>query len=315
MTYPQILLDTDMDSDCDDAGTLAVAEALERRGVAQLAGVLCSVPEPACAWYVRAVADHYGRSDLPIGSLQLPEWTTDPAYAGYRAHRERSKTNHMLYNEIVGGEWRERHPEVVFPDAVALYRQLLAQAEDGSITICAIGTLTALARLLVSPPDAISPLAGRALVAAKVKALVTMAEGWFPEGADVFNWKMDLKASARVLHDWPTTVVVSPWGREVCVGERFLPAAPADHPVARAYRIHLGTRAKTRPSWDQLAYLIAALGEDAPFRQHPGNGLQFDEATGKHHWQTGGGRFVHVEPTKSNQDLTRQVEDLMIEAL
>jgi len=315
MAYPKILLDTDMDSDCDDAGTLAVAEALERRGVARLCGVLCSIPEPACAWFLQAVAERYGRTDLPIGSLRLPEWTTSPVYAGYRAHRERAKANGTLYNETIGGEWHARHPEVVFPDAVAQYRHLLASAEDGSITICAIGTLTALARLLVSEPDGFSPLDGRALVAAKVKSLVTMAEGWFPEGADVFNWKMDLTASAQVLRDWPTAVVVSPWGREVCVGERFLAAAPADHPVARAYRIHLGTRATTRPSWDQLAYLIAALGEDAPFRQHPGHELSFEEATGKHQWRSGGGRFIHVEPTASNADLGREVEDLMIESL
>jgi hypothetical protein len=314
MPIPKILLDTDMDSDCDDAGTLAVAAALHRQGTAELAGVLCSIPEAACAWFSQAVLDEYG-IPAPVGSLRLPEWETNPAYAGCRAHRERAKANGTIYNEIIGGEWRERHPDTGFPDAVPLYRQLLAAAEDGSLTVCAIGTLTALARLLASEPDEISPLDGRSLVASKVATLVTMAEGWFPEGADVFNWKMDLKASARVLRDWPTTVVVSPWGRQVCVGERFQAEAPADHPVARAYRIHLGTRATTRPSWDQLAYLIAALGDDAPFLRHPGNELTFDEATGQHRWQTGGGRFVHVEPTEPDEELARRVEDLMIESL
>jgi hypothetical protein len=314
MPIPRILLDTDMDSDCDDAGTLAVATSLHRRGVAELAGVLCSIPEPACAWFSQAVLDEYG-IPAPVGSLRLPEWETAPVYAGYRAHRERAKNNGTIYNEVIGGEWHQDHPDAVFPDAVKLYRQLLSQAEDGSATICAIGTLTALARLLASEPDEFSPLDGRSLVAAKVDRLVTMAEGWFPEGADVFNWKMDLKASARVLRDWPTTVVVSPWGRQVCVGESFLAEAPAAQPVARAYRIHLGARATTRPSWDQLAYLIAALGEDAPFRQHPDNELVFDEATGQHRWQTGGGRFVHVEPTESDEELARRVEDLMIESL
>jgi hypothetical protein len=314
MTSPLILLDTDMDSDCDDAGTLAVAVSLQRQGIAKLAGVVCSISEPACAWYTKAVLEEYG-IDTPVGSLCLPEWQTSSVYEGYRTHRERAKANGTLYNEIVGGEWRERNPGVEFPEGVALYRQLLADAVDGSITICAIGTLTALARLLGSGPDEISPLNGRDLVAAKVRSLVTMAEGWFPEGADVFNWRMDLGATARVLRGWPTPVVVSPWGREVCVGERFMAEAPTDHPVARAYRIHLGTRATTRSSWDQLAYLIAALGEDAPFRQFPGNELTFDEVTGQHQWQTGGGRFVHLEPKESNDELARQVEDLMVESL
>jgi inosine-uridine nucleoside N-ribohydrolase len=314
MTIPKILLDTDMDSDCDDAGTLAVAATLHREGVAELAGVLCSIPEPACAWYTRAVLERYGLV-VPVGSLRLPEWETADRYAGYRTHRERAKANGTVYNEIIGGEWHAANPDAAIPDAVALYRRLLAAAEDGSITICAIGTLTALARVLDSPPDDVSPLDGRSLVAAKVTALATMAEGWFPEGADVFNWKMDLQASARVLRDWPGTVVVSPWGRQVCVGERFLAEAPDDHPVARAYRIHLGTRATNRPCWDQLAYLIAALGEDAPFAQHAGNQMTFDEATGRHRWQTGGGLFIHVEPTETNEELARRVEDLMIASL
>ena len=314
MNTPLILLDTDMDTDCDDAGALAVAVALERRNVARLAGVLCSVPEPACAWYARAVLDHY-RHGVPVGILSLPEWESDPAHAAYRKGRARAKANGTLYNETIGGEWRETHPDASFPDAVSLYREILAGLPDGGATVCAIGTLTALARLLDSPPDTISPLAGRELVAAKVNTLVTMAEGWFPEGADVFNWRMDLPSTARVLADWPTAIVVSPWGRQVGVGERFLAAAPEDDPVARAYRIHLGTRATIRPCWDQLAYLLAALGEEAPFVRHPGHGLSFEAGSGRHVWKAGGGRFAHVEPGEPDGALARRVEDLMIEAL
>src|SRR5688500_18066106 len=63
----RILFDTDMDSDCDDVGALAVLHALADRGAADiLATVVSSRHEwsPACA---DAINTFYGRPNLPIG--------------------------------------------------------------------------------------------------------------------------------------------------------------------------------------------------------------------------------------------------------
>ncbi len=43
------------------------------------------------------------------------------------------------------------------PDAVAVLRKALAQAEDGSVVIAQVGFSTNLANLLDSKPDAVSP--------------------------------------------------------------------------------------------------------------------------------------------------------------
>ncbi|HCH85950.1 MAG TPA: nucleoside hydrolase, partial [Lentisphaeria bacterium] len=50
-----IILDTDFETDCDDAGALCVLHALARRGNAAIAGVIASVHSPWPAAGVRAL--------------------------------------------------------------------------------------------------------------------------------------------------------------------------------------------------------------------------------------------------------------------
>ena len=58
------------------------------------------------------------------------------------------------------------------PDAVSVYRQVLAAAEDHSVVISAIGFATNIADLLRSGPDDHDSRNGNDLVAAKVKTVV-----------------------------------------------------------------------------------------------------------------------------------------------
>ena len=64
------------------------------------------------------------------------------------------------------------------PTAVEVYRQVLAEAEDHSVVISAIGFATNLADLLRSGPDDKSPLTGAELVGQKVKTVVWQG-GWY----------------------------------------------------------------------------------------------------------------------------------------
>src|SRR5690554_1064831 len=71
------------------------------------------------------------------------------------------------------------------PEAHILYREVLAQQPDNSVTIVSVGFSTNLARLLDTPPDDFSPLTGKELVAKKVKLLCTMA-GCFNNPENVY---------------------------------------------------------------------------------------------------------------------------------
>lgn len=60
------------------------------------------------------------------------------------------------------------------PNPVDLYRQILGETQNGSITIVSIGFFDNLAALLDSGPDAHSNLTGKELIATRVRDLVIM---------------------------------------------------------------------------------------------------------------------------------------------
>jgi len=301
----KLILDTDLDTDCDDAGTLALLHGLMRRREVELLGVVCSVPAPACAACVHAANAWYGRADIPVGLVSVPDWETSPAHAEYRAGRDAAVAH--IYNEPVGRGWEAEHGPVRPEDG----------EPDGSVTLCAIGMLTALAQLLESGPDEHSPLPGRELVARKARKLVTMAIGSFPRGRDTYNWVMDRPATQAVLERWPTPVVVSEWGETVLTGSRFIAAAPPGHPLRRAYQIWLQQDTGNRSSWDQLATLYAVRGAKGLFTERWGYRCRFDAATGEHEWipaETGEVQHCHLTPAAGDEALAEVVEGLMVES-
>lgn len=64
----KVIFDTDMDSDCDDAGALAVLHALADAGEAEILATVCSARHAWSPPAVEAVNRYYGRGELPIGS-------------------------------------------------------------------------------------------------------------------------------------------------------------------------------------------------------------------------------------------------------
>jgi hypothetical protein len=289
----KIILDTDMDTDCDDAGALAILHMLEQQGHAEILGVVCSSPVAAAVPTIRSINAWYDRANLPVAGLQAADWSISEL-TQYLQLRQEFMTRGVLYNEIIGGEFEDQdQPQL---EAVHLYRALLGAEPDLSVTICTIGFLTALARLIRSKPDDSSPLTGRELVATKVKRLVMETTALFPAGKDVFNWKMDLPSAATVLRKLSSTpIIISPLVYSgVYTGKRFLSKAPKDHPVRRAYQINLSDRDPLHHSADLLAVLFAVTGVEPFFEQHVGYDVHLvDLEIGRHEWRRSTGRFNH----------------------
>jgi hypothetical protein len=309
----KIILDTDMDTDCDDAGALAILHVLEQQGQAETLGVICSSPAEAAVPTIRSINAWYDRPDLPVAGLQATDWSTSEL-TQYLRLRQEFMTRGVLYNEIIAREFDDRdQPQL---EAVPLYRELLAAAPDLSVTICTIGFLTALARVIRSEPDDISPLTGRELVATKVKRLVMETTALFPAGKDEFNWSMDLPSAATVLRELSCTpVIISPLiYTGVYTGKRFLTNAPQDHPVRRAYEINLGDGDLLHHSADLLAVLFAVTDAEPFFDQHVGYDVHLvDLEIGRHEWRRSTGGFDHsflslaVEPLV----VANHLEDLL----
>lgn len=290
----EIILDTDLETDVDDMGALAVLHALADRGEARPLAVMVSSANPWSGRCALAVNRFYGRPAMPVGVARRGV-TLGSKYARQVA-------------EKFGGDTTAPPP-----DAVSLYREVLASRPDRSVTIVSVGYLTNLAALLFSMPDRASPIDGRELVEKKVRRLVVMG-GLYPQGRE-WNFYQDAAAARRVVEDWPTAMVFVGFeaGREVLTG-REVRRAP-DSPLRLAYELYNGLT--DRPSWDQLAVLVAArrqFGErQKMWRFMPGkNSVARD---GSNSW-SGADAALHeyLAPIAAPTDLGRIIESLMLEA-
>ena len=150
------------------------------------------------------------------------------------------------------------------PDAVTLYRRILAIQPDKSVTIITVGFLTNLKNLLQSKADMFSPLSGEQLVKQKVKQLVSMA-GKFPAGSE-FNINRDFLSAKYVYENFPAPVLFS--GFEI--GEKIKCGIPliqndsiVQSPVKDVFRISIPLAKEDsagRKSWDETAVLVGVQG-------------------------------------------------------
>ena len=237
-----IIFDSDCGPDIDDGGALAMLHHYADIGKANLLAMVCSTSCQYGAPWLDAVNTYYGRPDIPIGTLKTKNiQASATSFNKYTAqHYE---------NDIYNG--------VLAPDALDIYRETLAKAEDNSVTIVVVGMLTNLSDLLNSGPDEYSDLTGYELVQKKVKLVSCM--GGAIDGSSEFNIQCDVESAQNVADNWPTPIVFS--GYEIGLpiktgGTRN--KMETDNPIRVGYDIYCGSG--NRPSWDLTSVLFAVEG-------------------------------------------------------
>jgi len=245
-----VIFDSDMGPDYDDVGAISLLHAFADSGYARILATVASTKYEGVAAVFNVFNTYFNRPGLLIGvprgnALELKDWQhwTDTLLLKYP---------HKI----------KKNQEV--PDAIEVYRKVLASQSDHSVTIITTGFLTNLYGLLISPGDKYSKQNGRDLVAKKVKHLVCMA-GKFPSGSE-FNVDRDPIASQYVFENWPTPVLLS--GFEI--GMKIKTGLPLIHnesirnsPVKDVFAISIPLSAEDsagRKSWDETAVLVGVLG-------------------------------------------------------
>ena len=271
----RIIFDTDMESDVDDVGALAMLHGFAERGEAEILATISSSLNPWSAPTIDAVNTHLGRPDLPIGNVKT--------FGVYRNSRY-AKTIAETYPQDIGlGEKA--------PSASAVYRRVLSKQPHRSVVIVTVGYVTNLSRLLRTEPDEYSALSGKELVAKKVSHLVCMG-GRYPCQQDPGKWgnfKPDPQSVQHVADAWPTRIVFTtggdfahaiPTGHILFEGERRTP-----DPVRHAYEIFLrGRNRTTHHSADLIAVYVAIKGPTPYFKlRTQGHFHIFDDGT--HMWR------------------------------
>jgi len=293
----KLILDTDTSGDADDAGTLALLHALADRGECQLLATVVNRKDKtnASAAAVDAINTYYGRPDLPIGTDKQGPTDLQRTSAYTQALRDE------FPNDI--------GPDDAAPDALAIYRQVLAAQADGSVTVCSVGALSNLAELLRREPE---------LVRTKVRRLVVMG-GQFPDcQRPETNIRTHREAAQVVADQWPGEIVWHGFeiGQALITGER-LKQTPRTNPVRRAYELrrHAGRPSIEggQPSYDQAAALFAVRGAQPEFWETVTGGRVRVDSEGVTSWQPdAAARHAYVKIQGDPQRLADAIETLMI---
>ena len=303
-----IILDTDFRSDVDDAGTLALLNALADNGECTLLGVVASQTGPHVVGAINAVNTWYGRGDVPIGLSPVDDQRFDDYYApviGNPANYPSTQSNTSA------------------PDSTTLYRRLLHAAADQGVIVVVIGGQTCIHRLLVSPADPEGDgsigRTGRQLIDAKVRKLVIMGGNFVDPDQREHNIALDVQAAQTVAESWPTPIVYSGFEIGLPVKTGGAMTDPQKNPVAKAYELFpaggVGTIASSA-SFDQTALYYAVRGTRAGERtlwrlSDPGWASFPDARTrfARNAW----GRHRHLVRYAGDAEVAAVIEGLMIQ--
>lgn len=295
---PRIIIDTDLSRWWDDTTALGIANVLQSQGKVNVLGIVSDIRNPVAVAAIDAIDTAYGHGDIPLGAVAHSDANT--ALHGYSDALARRLPHDVRNSDDV-------------PEAVALYRRLLAQQPDQSVTIVSLGGYTNLAGLIASK-------AGRALVNEKVKRLVIM-DGLFPGGVGpVTNQKLDLAAAHAVVAGrpgappWPTPMA---WvdgldGIDTKVGGTLCAKVPAHNPMRIAYQQLFKCGPVRDGDWDAPTLLYALGQVPKSFVVLGRGGTAVINAQGGLSWQANSPRrndvYVHVaDQTLLNQRIERLI--------
>ena len=310
-----IIFDTDMTTDCDDAGALAMLHTLDRRGEAKLLATVVNNMGEYSAGATAAINAFYGRQDIPVG-----------AYQGNEVGRDAADffSNIALDTSLYGHKASSRYE---LPDAVDVYRKTLSEAGSKEVVIVSVGHLNNLYDLLQSGPDQHSSLSGIDLIEQKVDHLVVMGGHFLPEAvaAERYPYGSEHNFRARgsaqftgpTLDEWPTKVLLSGYeiGENIRTGPRLSELNP-DHPVFRAYAKHPSEPlVNGRMSWDQSA-VLAAVRDPELYWDISGPGRVEVDSEGKNFWHDDpdGKHFYLIEKENPGPtEIADIIEELMVD--
>lgn len=276
----KVIFDTDMGSDCDDVGALAMLHKYADQGKVEILGVIYSSGAvPYGAGVIDAINRYYDHDGIPIGANYEPAVgdTVDKMQAEKLAKDTAAYGNKIILNT----------------DAIEqtkLIRKLLAEALDNSVVYITVGHTKGLYDLLVSEPDELSELNGAQLAESKIDSWVALGalNANNEKGHYTKDWNFFFNKTAPftkyLVDHFPRPSYFINGGRNVMTGKSLI-NTPAGNIVRTAYRdwlwnVEKKTLLDQRPSWDLVAVLFAIERSDKYFNVHDNGYLDFDVEKG-----------------------------------
>lgn len=303
---PKIIFDTDFGGDADDLGALAMLHHLVDRNECDLLAVMCWSTEKYAVPGIDAVNRYYGNPDIPIGVRKDESFITDWNYGKPLADNFPHK---LTYEDA--------------PDAVKLYRQILAENEDKSIVIVTVGPLKNIENLILSQPDDISPLSGKDLIHKKVKEFVIMG-GRYPSGENEWNFDGGMKGVTQFVIeniDVPITFSGFELGVTVKTGEVFNELDPKTplyvgflqfSKYAPWMKQYYKGKILDNSTYDQTAVLYAVRGGVGEYWEKVPGTCVPDEKGGNTWISDGEKNHHYLRLLVDTEEMATLIEDLML---
>ena len=256
----RIIFDCDMGSSTDDLFALMMLHRYMDMQRCQLIGVVVDRMGRANADIVDVLDTYYGHPDIPIGLETKGQERTHVWIPYHNLAYARTTEGVPMFQRTVGDEGS-------YMEGYKLYRKLLSEQPDRSVTIASVGLVTSLARLLESGPDEYSPLNGVELVRAKVKDIYAMG-GVFGKAVEPdYNFLQAIDFSLRFFELLPKEVDVVFSPGEVGDPLDYRPELVISdmdwtdhHPIKWTYQfLNCNTGQKM---WDPQAVINAVEGDD-----------------------------------------------------
>ncbi len=308
-TYPadsakvKIIFDTDMGPDYDDIGAIALLHAFANQGKIEILATVSSDAHKDIPGTIEVYNKYFKRGDIPVGQ------TYSPLAPNFTAANN--------WNEQIIKKFEPALLNKKYESSVSIYRKVLAEQPDNSVTIVTVGFMTNISDLLQSKADKYSNLTGIELLEKKVKNWVAMAGG-FPQGRE-FNIHEDAESGVYAFDHFPKPILFTGFeiGDKIKTGGKIAEQKLESSPVSVGYQINLVSYAKeavkARSSWDQTAVLIAAENPEKYFYLS-GPGTMKTEKDGSNYWEPsaqGKHKFIiHKYPYKKLEEV---IDKLMLE--
>lgn len=257
----RIIYDCDMGSSTDDLFALMMLYRYMDMKRCTLLGVVVDRMNRANADAVDVMNNYYGYPNIPIGLEQFGVKSPRVFIPYHNMAYARSTDGEPLFKRTVGDNGD-------YMDGYKLYRKLLSEQPDKSVTVVSVGFVTCLSRLLQSGPDEFSPLNGVELVQRKVKNIYAMGGVFGDSFEHDYNFTAAIDYSLKFFEMLPKDIdiVFSPGE----VGDPLYYSAKQIiedlswtdvHPIKWIYQFLVED--KFQKMWDPLAVINAVEGDEA----------------------------------------------------
>ena len=256
-----IILDTDLGGDCDDASAIALANKFFNNGEVNVLAMTYSNNDKDGALLTSVINKYYG-NDFPVGLLKNSELKIQYGI---------DMVEKTL--EILGIE----KDYSKLQNANDLYYEKLMNAEDNSVTVICIGQLRNVAVFLESDFNGVS---GQEIFNRKVKELYIMG-GYFNQESEYYsfcgfvmsgeyNIVTDVHSARTIMEKVETNIIFCDWdiGVDVLTFEKFSTNYNEKYPVSICYKLYQNG---ARHSWDPITVLYAIKGDNEYFSSKVGN--------------------------------------------